>query len=54
MGRVIQIEEARNRYYLGEVVRGCRRVKWSNLNKKIYTEIEEWRYCPIEGKHPYL
>jgi putative transposase len=26
----------------------------SNLNKKIYAKIEEWRNRPIEGKHPYL
>jgi transposase-like protein len=26
----------------------------SNLNKKIYAKIEEWRHRPIEGKHPYL
>ncbi|PRD41700.1 IS256 family transposase [Phyllobacterium phragmitis] len=26
----------------------------SNLNKKIYTKIEEWRNRPIEGDHPYL
>ena len=26
----------------------------SNLNKKIYAKIEEWRHQPIEGKHPYL
>ncbi len=26
----------------------------SNLNKKIYAKIEEWRYQPIEGEHPYL
>jgi len=26
----------------------------SNLNKKIYAEIEEWRRRPIEGDHPYL
>ncbi len=26
----------------------------SNLNKKIYAKIEEWRHKPIEGKHPYL
>lgn len=26
----------------------------SNLNKKIYKQIEEWRNRPIEGEHPYL
>jgi len=26
----------------------------SNLNKKIYAKIEEWRQRPIEGDHPYL
>jgi putative transposase len=26
----------------------------SNLNKKIYAKIEEWRNRPIEGAHPYL
>ena len=26
----------------------------SNLNKKIYAKIEEWRHRPIEGDHPYL
>ena len=26
----------------------------SNLNKKIYAKIEEWRNRPIEGQHPYL
>lgn len=26
----------------------------SNLNKKIYAQIEAWRMRPIEGKHPYL
>ena len=26
----------------------------SNLNKKIYVKIEEWRNRPIEGDHPYL
>ena len=26
----------------------------SNLNKKIYAKIEEWRNRPIEGDHPYL
>lgn len=26
----------------------------SNLNKKIYAKIEEWRNRPIEGEHPYL
>jgi len=26
----------------------------SNLNKKIYAKIEEWRNRPIEGTHPYL
>jgi transposase-like protein len=26
----------------------------SNLNKKIYAKIEEWRHRPIEGKYPYL
>ena len=26
----------------------------SNLNKKIYAKIEEWRNRPIEGVHPYL
>ncbi len=26
----------------------------SNLNKKIYAKIEEWRHKPIEGSHPYV
>ena len=26
----------------------------SNLNKKIYAQIEAWRMRPIEGQHPYL
>jgi putative transposase len=26
----------------------------SNLNKKIYAQIEAWRGKPIEGEHPYL
>ena len=26
----------------------------SNLNKKIYAQIEAWRMRPIAGKHPYL
>lgn len=26
----------------------------SNLNKKIYAKIEEWRHRPIEDEHPYL
>ena len=26
----------------------------SNLNKKIYAQIEQWRHRPIEGDHPYL
>jgi len=26
----------------------------SNLNKKIYATIEEWRNAPIEGEHPYV
>jgi transposase-like protein len=26
----------------------------SNLNKKIYAQIEAWRNQPIEGEHPYL
>ncbi len=26
----------------------------SNLNKKIYSQIETWRNRPIEGEHPYL
>lgn len=26
----------------------------SNLNKKIYAKIEEWRNRPIKGEHPYL
>lgn len=26
----------------------------SNLNKKIYAKIEEWRHKPIEGEHPYI
>jgi len=26
----------------------------SDLNKKIYVKIEEWRNRPIEGKHPYV
>ena len=26
----------------------------SNLNKKIYAQIEAWRMRPIEGKYPYL
>src|SRR5262252_10290019 len=26
----------------------------SNLNKKIYAQIESWRHQPIDGEHPYL
>ena len=26
----------------------------SNLNKKVYVKIDEWRNRPIEGEHPYL
>ena len=26
----------------------------SNLNKKIYAKIEQWRHRRIEGDHPYL
>lgn len=26
----------------------------SDLNQKIYTQIEQWRVKPIEGKHPYV
>ena len=26
----------------------------SNLNRKIYVRIEEWRNRPIEGAHSYL
>ena len=26
----------------------------SNLNRKIYQQIEAWRHRPIEGEHPYL
>ena len=26
----------------------------SNLNKKIYAKIGEWRHRPIEGNHAYL
>ena len=26
----------------------------SNLNQKIYSQIEAWRHQPIEGEHPYL
>lgn len=26
----------------------------SNLNQKIYGQIEAWRHQPIEGEHPYL
>ena len=26
----------------------------SDLNQKIYTQIEEWRMRPIEGNHPYI
>jgi putative transposase len=26
----------------------------SNLTKKIYAQIEDWRHQPIEGEHPYL
>ena len=26
----------------------------SNLNKKVYGKIDEWRNRPIEGEHPYL
>lgn len=26
----------------------------SELNKKIYARIDEWRNAPIEGKHPYV
>jgi len=26
----------------------------SDLNKKVYARIEEWRNRPIEGWHPYV
>ncbi len=26
----------------------------SNLNKKIYAKIDDWRHRPIEGEHPYV
>ena len=26
----------------------------SNMNRKIYQQIETWRNRPIEGEHPYL
>jgi transposase-like protein len=26
----------------------------SELNQKIYAQIESWRNRPIEGKHPYV
>ena len=26
----------------------------SELNKKIYGQIEQWRNRPIEGEHPYI
>ena len=26
----------------------------SDLNQKIYVQIEKWRMKPIEGKHPYV
>src|SRR6202007_796888 len=26
----------------------------SNLNQKIYSQIQAWRHQPIEGEHPYL
>ena len=26
----------------------------SELNQKIYAQIERWRNRPIEGKHPYV
>ena len=26
----------------------------SELNQKIYVQIEKWRMKPIEGKHPYV
>lgn len=26
----------------------------SELNKKIYARIDEWRNAPIEGEHPYI
>ena len=26
----------------------------SNLNKKIYAKIDDWRHRPIEGDHPYV
>ncbi len=26
----------------------------SNLNKKIYAKIKEWRHKPIEGEYPYV
>lgn len=26
----------------------------SDLNKKIYARIDEWRNAPIEGVHPYV
>lgn len=67
MGEVIQIDEARIRDHLVEMVRGTvediTEALWgtrvspgtvSNLNKKIYAKIEEWRHRQIEGDPPYL
>lgn len=65
--REISVEEALVEMYLAGV--SVRRVEditealWgtrvspgtvSNLNKKIYAQIEAWRHRPIEGAHPYV
>src|SRR5262244_2778884 len=65
--RESSVEEALSEMYLAGV--SVRRVEditealWgtrvspstvSNLNQKIYSQIETWRHQPIEGEHPYL
>lgn len=65
--REVSVEEALVEMYLAGV--SVRRVEditealWgtristgtlSNLNKKVYVRIEEWRNRPIEGSHPYV
>jgi len=67
MGGASSVEEALIEMYLAGV--SVRRVEditealwgtWvspgtvSNLNKKIYAQIDAWRNRPIEGEHPYV
>jgi len=67
LSNVIRIDDERIRGHLDKLVRGSvediTEALWgtrvspgtiSNLNKKIYAQIEIWRNQPIEGKHPYV